>query len=107
MRGPTAIAQGKTGTLIIGGLRAGVLSEWRVVISPTTGKPTLFGAGRIGRFYAQAIGGRASVELIPAPVPKRIGRPVPPTPKPFTLIGTIVELSGKHITIASGEIEKQ
>lgn len=106
MRGPATVARGEQGRVFIGGLRAGVLTEWRVVISPTTKKPTLFGTGRIGRYYQQTIGGMARIELTPAPTPRRIGRPTPPTPRPFVLVGTIAELTSKTITIASGEIER-
>jgi hypothetical protein len=106
MRGPSALAQGTSGTLRIGGLRAGYLTKWRVVMSPTTGKPTLFGEGKIGRYYTQAIGGTARAELTPAPIPRRIGRPTPRTPAPFVLQGTIAELTGKTITISNGEIAR-
>jgi hypothetical protein len=104
--GPPTQAQGSAGVLRIGGLRAGVLTEWRVVISPSTKRPTLFGKGRIARYYVSAVGSVARVELTPAPVPRRIGRPAPKTPAPFVLIGTIAELTGKTITISNGEVEK-
>jgi len=106
LRGPSAMAQGERGTIRIGRLRAGTLTKWRVVISPTTQRPTLFGEGRIGRYYMQAVGGTARVELTPAPIPRRIGRSTPPTPRPFVLVGTIAELTGKTITISHGEIER-
>ncbi len=106
IHGPAAVAEGTQGTLRIGNLRAGVLTKWRVVMSPTTKRPTLFAEGRIGRYYVQAVGSVARVELTPAPVPRRIGRPAPKALLPFVLIGTIVELTGKSITISNGEIEK-
>ena len=104
--GPSTVVQGVTGTIRIGNLRAGVLTKWRVVISPTTRMPTLFGEGRIGRYYTQAIGGAVRAELTPAPTPSRIGRPTPALPRPFVLVGTIAELTGKTITISHGEVEK-
>ncbi len=104
MRGPSAIAQGKAGAVRIGGLTAGVLTTWRVVISPTTGKPTLFGEGRIRRYFTQALGAQVAAELTPAPHPIRIGRPMPPTARPFTLTGRIVEINAGRITIADGDI---
>jgi len=107
MRGPSAMEHGERGTIRIGGLRAGVLTKWRVVMSPTTQRPTLFGEGRIGRYYTQAVGGTARVELTPAPLPRRIGRPTPPTPRPFVLVGTIAELTGKTITISHGKVERK
>jgi hypothetical protein len=103
---PATVGQGKAGTLHIGGMRAGILTEWRVVVSPTTKLFTLFGTGRIGRYYAQAVGGVVRAELTPAPVPKRIGRKTPPTPKPFVLRGIIAELTGRTITISHGEVEQ-
>lgn len=107
IRGPSAMVHGKEGSLFIGGLRAGVLTEWRVVMSPSTQKPTLFGKGRIGRYYIQAVGGQVRAELVPAAIPKRIGRKAPPVLKPFVLIGTIAELTGKTITISHGEVERK
>ena len=106
MVGPSTAAQGTQGTLWIGGLRAGTLSQWRVVISPSTGQPTLFGTGRIGRYYAQAVGGIARLELTPTPIPTRIGRKPPPVLRPFVLIGTIAELTSTSITISHGEIAR-
>ena len=100
----TILAHGTAGTIRIGGLRAGALTEWRVVLSPTTNKPTLFGKGRIGRYYAQAVGTTARLELTPTPIPYRIGRKPPPVLNPFVLIGTIAELSSMRITISHGEI---
>ena len=103
---PSAVAHGTAGTLWIGGLRAGQLTAWRIVMSPSTKQPTLFGTGRIGRYYQQAIGGVARAELTPTPVPRRIGRKAPPTPTPFVLVGTIAELRSTSITISHGEIER-
>lgn len=103
---PPTQAEGAAGTLRIGGLRAGVLTKWRVVLSPSTKMPTLFGEGKIARYYATAVGSVARVELTPAPAPRRIGRPVPKPMQPFVLIGTIAELTGKTITISNGEIER-
>lgn len=104
MRGPGALVQGADGTITIGGLRVGILSSWRVVISPTTGKPTLMGEGRFKRYFTQAVGIRARAALTPAPRPYRIGRPKPPTPQPFTIEGKLYELTAKTIVISEGEI---
>lgn len=106
MRGPSALAAGKQGTLLIGDLRAGVLNEWRVVISPSTKKLTLFGQGRFLRYYLQAVGELARVELTPAPQPYRIGRPKPKTPRPFVLRGKLFELTAGRITISEGELAR-
>ena len=101
---PSTAAHGTIGTIWIGGLRAGALGQWRIVISPSTGQPTLFGTGRIGRYYAQTVGNVARLELTPTPIPTRIGRKPPPVLRPFVLIGTIAELTSKSITISHGEI---
>lgn len=103
---PGTAAQGTIGTIWIGGLRAGILTQWRIVISPSTKQPTLFGTGQIGRYYAQAVGSPARLELTPTQPPARIGRKPPPTLRPFVLVGTIAELTSTHITIAHGEIAR-
>lgn len=104
MRGPGAIAQGNDGDVTLAGLRVGLLSSWRVVTSPTTGKPTLMGEGRFKRYYTQAVGIRVRAELTPAPRPYRIGRPKPPKASPFTLTGKLYELTARTIVISEGEI---
>lgn len=102
---PSAFAQGTGGAVRVARLAAGTLTSWRVVISPTTGMPTLFGEGRFCRLYAGALGAQASVELVPAPVPARIGRPKPKKPAPMTLTGKIAELTARSIVIAEGTLE--
>jgi hypothetical protein len=102
---PATVAQGTHGILFIAGLRAGILTEWRVVVSPSTKLFTLFGTGKIGRYYMQSVGGAIWAELTPSPVPRRIGRKAPPTPKPFVLVGRIAEMTGRTITISHGEVE--
>lgn len=108
MRGPAAKATGTVGTLTIGGLRAGRLTQWRVVLSPkstpTNMQYVLFADGAIGRFYGQAIGQQARASLVPSLAPARIGRKKPPTPRPFTLAGRIVEISARRIVIAEAAI---
>jgi hypothetical protein len=108
LRGPAAKAMGVAGTLTIGGVRAGQLGAWRVVVSPKSTPEhiqyVLFADGRIGRFYGQAIGAEARAQLIPSAQPTRIGRKKPPTPKPFTLAGRIVEISAKRVVIADGAV---
>ena len=53
--GPPTQAEGKSGTLRIGGIRAGSLTKWRIVLSPATKRPTLFAEGRIARYYVQGV----------------------------------------------------
>jgi len=106
MRGPSALATGNQGTLLIGGLHAGTLSEWRIVVSPSTQKFTLFGQGRFLRYYIQHVGGLVRLALTPAPVPTRIGRPKPKTPAPFVLEGKLFELTAGRITISEGELAR-
>lgn len=102
MSNASAIARGTGGTLRIGGLKAGRFTSWHVVISPTTGKPTLFGEGAFVRFYAGAKEARAY--LFPDATPARIGRPSPPKPQAFVLAGVVREYTGRSIVIAEGEI---
>lgn len=104
MRGPAAVAQGAVGSVRIGGLEAGALTEWRVVVSPTTQAPTLIGQGRFLRFYRGAIGCRVRAEVTPAARPSYIGRPTPGAPRPFAIEGTLHELSGTSIVISHGTI---
>ena len=110
MHGPAAIAIGSAGEVRIAGLKAGALTQWRLVTSPQAkredGTPylTLFAEGRFLRFYRGSVGGRAVLHLTPSPQPARIGRPKPRTPKPFTLVGKVFEISAGRITISEGEI---
>lgn len=104
MRGPAALATGAVGELRIGGLLAGTLTEWRIVISPTTGQPTLIGAGRFARYFAQGAGSPADATVTPHAPHAYIGRPRPPPPAPLTITGTLVELTATSVTIASGTI---
>ena len=102
--GPQATSRGEAGTVTIAGLTIGALTSWYVVISPTTNKPTLFGEGVFKRFYQQGVGAQVRAEVVPSAVPHRIGRPRPPTPKPFTLTGKLFELTAGKVTISEGEI---
>jgi hypothetical protein len=108
MRGPAAKAMGTAGEVRIGGLRVGRLIRWRLVVSPKSTPEqlqyVLFGEGPIGRFYGGAIGAEATARVEPAPQPARIGRKKPPTPRPFTLRGTVAEISPRRIVIAEGVI---
>lgn len=104
--GPAALAIGTSGALLIGGLRAGTLKSWRVVLSPTTKKLTLFGQGTFLRYYIQHVGGDARVDLIPTPPLYRIGRPKPRPLRPFALTGKLLELTAGRITISEGELAR-
>jgi len=120
--GPPAQAIGSAGTIHIAGLRAGSLTSWRMVFSPTAkrlgadglpllgddGKPmpayTLFGEGTLLRYFRGAIGEPVIAELVPTTTPTRIGRPKPKPMRPFRLAGVVFELTARRIVIASGEI---
>jgi len=112
MRGPATQAAGQAGIVRIGGLRAGVLTSWRMVISPTVTLPgpddtrlpayVLFGEGQLLRYFQQAIGVAAEADLTPASPPARIGRPQPRVPRPFCLTGVLVELTATRIVIGQG-----
>ena len=122
MRGPPTQMVGNTGIVRIAGLRAGALTSWRIVLSPTTvrrdatgtpiltddGQPipayTLFGEGALLRYFVQAVGASVVAELISGAAPLRIGRPRPRPPVPFRLAGMVYELTARRIVIASGEI---
>jgi hypothetical protein len=106
IRGPAAIAVGAEGWVRVGGLTIGALTTWRVVVSPTTGKPTLFGEGRFLRYFVPSVGGMVRADLKPTQPPRRIGRPAPKPVRAFTLAGKLVELTASHITIAEGEIAR-
>lgn len=103
---PTVQASGTNGTVTIAGLRAGALTQWRVVISPKSTPErvwyTLFGEGAIGRFFVGGLGCQARAVLTPSAPPVRIGRKRPPVPKPFALVGKIVEVSARRIVLAEG-----
>lgn len=119
---PTTQAVGSIGTVRIAGLRAGALTDWRLVLSPTTvrrgadgqpilgedGKPisayTLFGEGTLLRYFRAAVGAPVVADLVPAAPPARIGRPRPKPVRPFRLAGVVFELTARRIVIASGEI---
>ncbi len=106
LRGPAALAVGTVGRVRVGGLRAGELTEWRLVTSPATGMPTLIGRGMFARYYAQALGGEAEAEVTPSPAPHYIGRKKPPTPRPFRLRGTIAEISATTIVLSHGTLAR-
>lgn len=106
LRGPAALAVGTVGRVRVGGLLAGLLTEWRVVTSPTTGMPTLIGRGTFARYYGQALGGQAEAEVTPSPQPHYIGRKKPPTPRPFRIRGTIAELSATTIIVSHGTLAR-
>lgn len=104
MRGPAAVASGVVGSVRVGGLKAGALSEWRVVISPATQLPTLIGQGRFLRFYRGAVGCRVRADVTPAARPAYIGRPKSQPPRPFAIEGTLHEVSATSIVISHGTI---
>lgn len=101
---PGAILTGTRGTLLIGGVPLGVLTSWRVVISPTTGRHTLIADGHIQRYAYGAVGETAEAHLIPAPIPARIGRPRPPTRPPCRIVGTLVRAQPGGCTIATADL---
>lgn len=105
--GAQLIALGKEGRVHIGGLFVGRLTEWKLVMSPTTKMPTLIGSGSFRRYFLQGVGGRVSATITPAAVPHRIGRKRRPTPKPATIEGVLFRLTPTAITIASGTVTEQ
>lgn len=103
--GPRATAQGATGRIVVGGLVIGHLTSWKLVISPTTGAPTLIGEGAFERYFMQAVGMDARAEVMPKAQPYRIGRPKPPKAQPMTIVGKLFQLTPGRVTISEGEIQ--
>ena len=96
------LTRGTGGIVRLGGLVVGRLGDWEIVQSPTTGRPTLKGAGRFARIYGE-YRGRLRVEATPAQAPAYIGRPKPPAPRPFVLEGVCAELTATTIIIGHGD----
>ena len=84
---------------LIGGARIGTITSFRLVMSPTTGKPTLIASGVFLRYY---IGQCVEVEavVIPSVPPRRIGRKAPPKPRPIRVRGRIALHSATRLNIA-------
>lgn len=103
---PPALSRGTSGAARIPhGPRLGVLTAWRVVLSPTTGQYTLIAEGRFARYYARDIAPlRAEAALTPESPPARIGRPKPPRLTPFRFAGRVALLTPSLLTIAEGEV---
>lgn len=103
---PPALSRGTQGAARIpGGPRLGVITGWRVVLSPTTGKHTLIAEGRFARYYAQdGAVLRAEASLTPDQPPARIGRPRPRPLTPFRFAGRVALLTPSQLTIAEGEV---
>lgn len=96
------LTKGTGGIVRLGGLVVGRLDTWEIVQSPTTGQPTLIGAGRFARVYSGHTG-RLRVEATPERKPHYIGRPKPPQPRPFVLEGVCAELTAQRVVIGQGE----
>jgi hypothetical protein len=123
MPGPSAQSIGSEGIVSIAGLRAGDLTTWRLVLSPTAIRKdadgnalltddgrtlpayTLFGEGHLLRFFLGAVGSRVRAHVVPTQPPTRIGRPKPPKLRPFTVAGILFSLTPTHIVISEGDIE--
>lgn len=103
---PARIAHGSGGVVTCGALVVGRLGEWEVVVSPTTGKPTLKGVGAFRRFWTLQPPASAAVRLQPATPPPTLRQPRPKAPPPFTLIGGVARLTAGAITIANGEADR-
>lgn len=104
IRGPKAIARGERGTIrLASGLYVGRLTSWELVISPTTGAPTLKGEGVFRRYFVGQETGPLVADLTPSPFPAYVGRPKPPKPTPIRLRGAPARLTANAITLAQGE----
>lgn len=102
--GVPSIASGTTGVIRCGAVVVAVLTKWRVVLSPTTQRPTLFADGPIRRYWVANPPTRLTAHLTPAPKPYRLGQKRASTPKPFALTGTVHSLSATQLVLSEGEI---
>lgn len=99
-----AIAEGSAGVVrTVFGARVGSLTEWEIVISPTTGKPTLKGRGTFLHYWSAAGLTEVVATLTTDPPPNRPGRPKS-KPRTVKLRGTVARLIPTAITIAQGEL---
>lgn len=103
---PKAQAQGTGGALRLGPLPIGVLTTWRLVVSPTTGRPTLIAEARIRRAYLVAPPTLLTALVIPDRAPALIGRPAPPVPHPLRISGKVARLTAQAVTLAECSIER-
>lgn len=102
MTGPGAVAHGTDGTVYAGRHPVGRLTEWRIVVSPTTGAPTLIGKGRFLRAWVAGQPQTLTARVTTTPRPSYIGRPPAPPPETLTLTGERAELTARSIVIAHG-----
>lgn len=101
--GPTVETHGTVGQLrTAGGVIIGQLTDWELVISPTTGMPTLKGNGHMRRWWVHFPPTLLRATVQPARTPYRLGRPRPTTVPPFTLQGMVARLTATAVTIAQG-----
>jgi len=98
---------GTTGAIYVGRHLVGRLTEWRIVISPTTEQPTLIGKGRFLRAWVAGRPERLTARLLTASPPAYIGRPKPPPPRAVTLSGERAELTARSVVIARGVYDAQ
>lgn len=101
------MGSGHEGSLFIGDRLVGTITSWRLVMSPTTQKPTVFASGRFLRYYAlHGKDAHAVVRLVPTTPPSRIGRPKPrhALRTETTITGVLVEITSRAFTLAHGEL---
>lgn len=98
---PKLLTSGTGGTLRIGAVQIGTLQEWRLVVSPTTGRPTLIADARVLRAYLVCPPAQLVARITPTPLPAYIGRPKPPRPRPLVLTGQVARLQAGAVTLAS------
>lgn len=102
---PKARATGAGGALLLGRVRVGALRDWRLVISPTTRRPTLIADARVARAWLHAPPSTLTALVTPAPTPALLGRPAPPRPRPLRISGRVARLTAAGVTLAECEIE--
>lgn len=100
-----AMHRGTQGAVYVGAVKIGTLTEWRIVSSPTTGKPTLIARGSFARAWAGKNLSHARAVVI-EPTPTHLyGRPRPRPRQSIAITGTVARLSVNAITISNGTIQ--
>ncbi len=100
------ISRGTGGLVRCGALIVGELGAWEIVLSPTTGQPTLKGGGVFRRFWVAQPPSSVTVRLTPAAPAPTLRKPRPKAPPPFVLTGRIARLTPTAITISHGETDR-
>lgn len=100
-----SLSEGTTGVLRVQNAVVMVVTSWRMVISPTTGQPTIFARGSVRRYWLQSKPSHITADVMPKPIPYRIGRPKPKPPTRLRIRGEVHSISKDEIVISNGVYE--